>query len=177
MLDANDVDDPNLEIPDTQKGGFQRYFGSWAARVRREACGIRPFLGRIGVIRSANLFGRPRHTDSFGLTAEQQTELDDLSDNATTQQASEACAREESMEQVRAAGNLGSVPLVVVVSNARPVSDPEDATVVAWNRNRIGRLPNALAALSTQGRVVLIDGPLDTHAITRSILDAIPMDR
>ena len=57
MLDANDVDDPTLEIPDSEKGGFQRHFGTWARGARRAACWARPFLGRVGIIR----FARPRN--------------------------------------------------------------------------------------------------------------------
>jgi hypothetical protein len=178
MLDANDVDDPNLQIPDSEKGGFQRYFGTWASGARRAACWVRPFLGRVGIIRLANLFGKPRSTNSFGLNAKQQAELDDLSDNATTQQVSEACAREESMKQVRAAGGLRSVPLVVIVSNTgRPRSNSQDATEVAWQKNRIDRVPNALAGLSTNGRVVLIEGGIKPEAIVRTILDVLPMDQ
>lgn len=177
MLDANDVDDPSLQVPDSEKGGFQRYFGKWASRARRLACGARPLLGRLGVLRLANLMSKPRRTNSFGLTAEQQTELDDLSDNATTEQASEHCAREESMAEVRAAGGMGSVPLVVIVSNAgRRMDDSQDATEVAWNKNRISRVPNTLAGLSTRGRVVLVDSELKVEAIVRSILDVVRAD-
>jgi hypothetical protein len=139
---------------------------------------MRPFLGRVGIIRVANLFDKPRSTNSFGLTAEQQAELDDLSDNATTQQASEACAREESMKQVRAAGGLSSVPLVVVVPNTgRPRSNSQAATEVAWEKNRIDRVPHALAGLSTNGRVVLIEGDLTPDAIVRSILEVLRTDQ
>lgn len=178
MLDANDVDDPNLEIPDLEKGLFQRYFGSRAARVRGVVCWTRPFVSRLGVIRFANLFAKSRRTNSFGLTAEQQVELDDLSDTTTTQEASELCDRKESMAEVRAAGGMGSVPLVVIVSNAgRRMGDPQDATEVAWNKNRISRVPNTLAGLSTRGRVVLIDGELKVEAIVHSILDVVRADQ
>ena len=49
MLDANDVDDPNLEIPDSAKGASQRHFGSWAPRVRGAACWMRPFQGHYSI--------------------------------------------------------------------------------------------------------------------------------
>jgi len=176
MLDANDVDDTTLEIPDSEKGGFQRRFGAWAPRVRRVACWTRPFLGRVGIVRLASLFRKPRKTNSFGLTPEQQAELDDLSDNATTQQAAESCAREESMGQVRAAGDLRRIPLVVIVSNTgRPRSPHQDLTEVAEETNRVEKVPNALAGLSTNGRIVLIEGDLKSEAIDRSILDVLRM--
>jgi len=174
MLNANDVDESNLDIPDSEKGGFQRYFGRWASSTRRVACWARPFLGRVGIVRLANLFGKPRSTISFGLTPEQQAELDEQSDNATTQQASEACAREKSMEQVRSAGSLRSVPLVVITSDAgRPITNPQDSTGIAWNKNRIERIPHALAGLSTHGRVVLMNDDLTIGALVRPILDVL----
>src|SRR5947199_10661016 len=102
------------------------------------------------MLRLASFFGKPRKTNSFGLTPEQQAELDYVSDNATTQQAAELCAREESMRQVRAAGGLRSVPLVVVVSNTgRPGSALKNLTEVVAERNRVDKVPNALASLST----------------------------
>jgi hypothetical protein len=178
MLDANDVDDSSQQIPDSEKGGFQRRFGTWASRARRAACWARPFLGRVGILRIANLFGKPRRTNSFGLTPEQQAELDHLSDNATTQQATEACAREESMRQVRAAGGLRSIPLTVIVSNAgRYRSSSQDLTKTAEEKNRVDKVPNALASLSADGRVVPIEGDLKPEAIVRSILDVLRTDQ
>jgi hypothetical protein len=174
MLDANDVDDPTLEITDSEKGGFRRRFGTWAPRVRRVVCWAAPFLGGVGILRLASLFGKPRKTNSFGLTQEQQAELDHLSDNGTTLQAAESCAREESMRQVREAGGLRSVPLVVIVSKTgRSESTHQDATEVAEEKNRVDKVPNTLAGLSTNGRVVLIEDGLKPEAIVRSILDVL----
>ena len=44
------------------------------------------------------------------------TQMDFLSDNPTAERGGGVCAREKSMEQVRAAGDLGDVPLVVLAS-------------------------------------------------------------
>jgi pimeloyl-ACP methyl ester carboxylesterase len=178
MLDANDVDDSSQQIPDSEKGGFRRLFGTWASGVRRAACWARPFLGRVGILRVANLFGKPRRTNSFGLTPEQQAELDHLSDNPTTQQATEACAREESMRQVRAAGSLRSIPLIIVVSNAgRYGSSSQDLSKTVEEENRVDKVPKALASLSTKGRVLPIEGDLKPEAIVRSILDVLRKDQ
>jgi hypothetical protein len=174
LANANDVDDPRIEIPESAKGGFAKAFGSWAPRVRQAACGMYPVLARAGVMRLASVFGNPRRTDSVGLTSDQQTELDFLSDNPTAQQASELCAREESMRQVREAGGLGNLPLVVLASAARRRSAHAQSSVAdAWNRYQIDEVPPALARLSSRGRVVLVDSDLTESMIVRAILDVI----
>lgn len=174
FVNANDLDDPSVEIPDSAKGGFARVFGSWAVRARRMGCWVRPPLGRLGLTRFAGLLGKPRGTVSLGLTAEQQARLNDMSDNATAQQSSEACAREESMQQVRAAGDLGDVPLVVLASGAgQTVADSHDRVEADWKKYRIDQVPRALSSLSTRGRVVLIDGELTKDTVVRVILDVL----
>jgi len=70
FVNANDVDDPSVKIPDSAKGVFVRIFGSWAFPVRRIACWVRPSLDRLGFTRFASLFGKPRNTDSLDLTAD-----------------------------------------------------------------------------------------------------------
>ena len=82
------------------------------------------------------------------------------------------------MKQVRAAGGLRSVPLVVIVSNTdRSGSTSQDLTEVAEEKNRVDKVPNTLAGLSTNGRVVFIEGDLKSEAIVRSILDVLRTDQ
>jgi len=172
FVNGTDVDDPNVKIPDSGKGGFVRTFGSWAVPVRRMACWVRPSLNRLGFTRFANLFGKPRNTDSLDLTAEQQARLNDLSDNATATQAGEACAREEGMQQVRTAGNLKDVPLVVLVSGSgQMMTASHDQVEAAFKKYRLEQVPRALSNLSTRGRVGLIDSELTKEAVVRAVLD------
>jgi hypothetical protein len=135
MVNANDVDDPQVEVPEAAKGQWARHFGSFAPRVRGAACVILPALAQVGLIRLAGLFQHPRHTDSFGLTSDQQAELDFLSDNPTAQRGSEMCAREKSMAQVRAAGSLGDRALIVLASGRRvpALTSVESAVAAVWN--------------------------------------------
>jgi hypothetical protein len=48
---------------------------------------------------------------------------------------------------------------------------------VAEEKNRIDKVPNALAGLSTKGRVVFIEGDLKSEGIVRSILDVLQTDQ
>ena len=172
MVDANDVDDARVAIPESAKGAFAKHFGSWAPRVRHVACEMSPLFARVGIARFVGLFGRLRRTDSFGLTAQAQARLDDLSDNPTAAQASELCSRDESLEQVRAAGDFGAVPLLVLASEARRLPAASDGSVeAAWKRYRAEQVPRALARLSSRGRLVALDGELTEGAVVRAVLD------
>jgi hypothetical protein len=177
MVNAND--DARVAIPESAKGAFAKHFGSWAPRVRGVACEMSPLFARVGIARFVSLFGRPRRTDSFGLTAQEQARLDDLSDNPTALQASELCAREESLEQVRAAGDLGVVPLLILASDARRLPAESDSSHAAWKRHRVEQVPRALARLSSRGRLLVVDGALTEDAVVRAILDilAVASDR
>jgi hypothetical protein len=83
--------------------------------------------------------------------------------------------RDEDMEQVRAAGDLGTVPLEVIASR-RPVSGSnlaERAIEVAWEKRRIERVQPALARLSSRSRLVLVDGGVDAKTISQAVRDVI----
>jgi hypothetical protein len=173
LANANDVDDPNVEIPDAAKGGFAKMFGSWAAPARRAVCSLRLPVNQLGLERLASLFGKPRDTVSLDLTAPEQARLNELSDNPTAQQSAEACAREESMQQVRAAGNLKDLPLIVLASGAGHAAVSNKTGMAAWKDYRVDQVAQALAGLSTRGRVVLIDGELTKNAVVGAILDVL----
>jgi hypothetical protein len=173
MVNANGVDDPHAVdlYPENAKGGWAKEFGSFAPRVRAAACTVFPILARTGIIRLLTASQRPRRTPSFGLTTEEQAELDFLSDNPTAERGSELCAREESMQQVKAAGNLGAVPLLVL---APEYDFPEAASVpgsaeAAWNKYQLKKIQPGLARLSTQGQLIV---EKDGLALT-SIVDAV----
>jgi hypothetical protein len=116
---------------------------------------------------------KPRSTPTFGLTSEQQAELDFLSDNPTAPRGSELCAREESMQQVRAAGNLDDVPLVVLASAAQPpaATSAQSSVASAWNRHQVEQVQPGLARLSSCGRFVFLDNDVTAGAIIRAVLD------
>lgn len=173
LANANDVDDPNVEVPDAVKGGFAKIFGSWAVPGRRAVCSLRLPISWLGLERFASLFGKPRDTISLDLTAAEQARLNELSDNATAQQAGEACAREESMQQVRAAGNLKDLPLIVLASGGGHAAISHNTDMAAWKEYRVHIVPKALSSLSSRGRVVLIDGELTKNAVVRAILDVL----
>ena len=173
LANANDVDEPSVEIPDEAKGMFAKMFGSWAVPARRAVCGLRLPINRLGLERFANLFGKPRDTISLDLSAAEQARLNELSDNATAQQAGEACAREESMQQVRAAGNLKDLPLIVLASGVGQAAVSPNPSMTAWKEYRVHQVPQALSSLSTRGRVVLSDGELTKNAMVRAIFDVL----
>jgi hypothetical protein len=171
MENANEVDDPNVEIPESAKGPWAKHFGSFATRVRGAACIFFPILGRSGVARLASGSQKLRPTGSFYLSPEEQSELDFLSDNPTAQQGSELCDRDESMQQVRAAGSLGNIPLVVLASTDRAPtapSDPRSAEAV-WNRHQVEQVQPGLARISSRGRLVLLNGDVTAGSIVAAI--------
>lgn len=180
MANANDVDDAQMEVPDSEKGPWAKHFGSFAPRLRSAACAVFPALPKVGLLRLAAVFQGLRPTPSFDLTVGQQAELDFLSDNPTAQQGSELCSREISMEQVRKAGSLGNVPLIVLASS-KPLptpTSPQRILAAARSQQQTERIQSDLARLSTQGRLVLWDREVTRSAIVvaiRNVISALAM--
>jgi hypothetical protein len=176
MVNANDSYDPQLETPESAKGAWARTFGTFAPSVRRIACVVYPGLAQVGLIRLAGIFQGLRRTPSFNLTARQQAELDFLSDNPTARRGGENCAREQSMDQVRTAGNFGDVPLIVIASeDNHAFPRPTGRATAAWNKRQIEQTQPSLAKLSSRGRFVPIVGDVTANSITtalRELIDA-----
>jgi len=87
MMDPNPLDFE--DVPEKEKG-------PWA----------------VGTMRLGALFQHPRHTPAIEVAPEDRAMLDYLSDNPTAALGASACTRDESMNEVRAAGPLGDVPVV-----------------------------------------------------------------
>jgi len=175
MVNANGVDDDADEIPESAKGGWAKHFGIFAPRARGAACVVYPLIAHVGLLRLAGVFQGMRPTPSFDLAPEEQAKLDFLSDNPTAQRGSELCARETSMEQVRAAGSLGDVPLIVIASIGRHgASIPAETSVAAaWDRHQSGKVQPGLARLSSRGRLVLLDSAVTGSAIIEAIREVV----
>lgn len=175
MANANDVDDPQLEVPDSEKGPWAKHFGAFAPRLRSAACVTFPVLAKVGLLRLAAAFQGLRPTPSFDLTMDQQAELDFLSDNPTAQQGSELCSRETSMEQVRKAGSLGNI-LLIVLASSKPLpttASPQRVLAAARRQQQIERIQVDLANLSTRGRLVVSGRDVPGSAIIGAIQNVI----
>jgi hypothetical protein len=164
MINPNQIDDDFVDIPEEAKGPWARHFGSFAPRVRSTACKAFPAIAGVSLLRLASAFGSPRGTPSFDAPVD-QAELDFLSDNPTAARSGGACSREESTEQVRAAGDLANVPLIVLAS--RHPFGPEQAS--AWVENHISHVLPELAKLSSRGKLILVDGAVSANEIMRAI--------
>lgn len=171
LADSAGIADSEVEEPEFLRGPWARHFGSWAPLFRNGACAIvLPAAHRLGVSRLLWHIQGSRRTPSFGLTREQQEQLDFLSDNPTAKAGGELCDREESLSQVRAAGDFGDRPLIVLASQRRIGLRPREAeyarAVEEYNTNWINKVQPQLAALSSQGRVSTVyDGPVLAHVV------------
>ena len=91
--ESNDIDDPTMEIPESEKGAWAKQFGSLAHSVRGAACVAYPILAHAGPSSSWHACSG-RHRDArleyrFLASEEQAAELRKpfLSDNPTAQRA------------------------------------------------------------------------------------------
>lgn len=175
MVNANDVDENDVEIPESAKGGWAKHFGSFAPRVRGTACTVFPLLAQTGLVRLGSMFQGLRRTDSMNLQSQEQTMLDFLSDNPTAARGSELCAREISMEQVRASGTLGNVPLIVMATVRRISTNDssETAAAIAWNKNQAERVQPGLVRLSSRGHLILLDEDVNMQMMIGAIREVV----
>jgi len=137
---------------------------------------LQPVFMRVGVIR---LMGNPGAGRPFGvanLAPGQREEAVFLSNNPSTAQTEgEGCVLQESMTELRASGNFGDRPLVVL-SGTKPYRAPAARyaqSVADLNRYYFEELQPRLAALSRRGRLVMQEGAAEPDSIVRAIRDVL----
>jgi hypothetical protein len=143
--------------------------GSLPPFIKKLGCDVlRPVILDVGLLR---LIGNPGSGQPYGsenLSRDQQAELSFLSKNPGTVRGGEGCDLEESMAEVRAAGDLGNRPLIVLASSkpfkAPPGGQYAQATA-DFNEYWFHQLQPHLAALSTRGELVFVADPEGQDAI------------
>lgn len=156
--------------PEYMKGGL----GLLPPAIQKIGCvAFRPVMLNSGLLR---LMGNPGSGRPFGisdLNADQHKELDFLSDNPETAQTEgEGCVLEKSMAEVRAAGNFGDRPLVILASS-RPFQGPPGEQyareTTALNDYWFHQLLPHLAALSTRGELVVSEDAERPDSIIQAV--------
>jgi pimeloyl-ACP methyl ester carboxylesterase len=141
--------------------------------IRKFGCEVAaPMLLNVGLLR---LMGNPGSGQPFGmenLRPDQQRELSFLSKNPGTVRGGEGCDLEEVTAEVRAAGNFGDRPLVVLASSRpfpAPPGAPYQEAADAFNGYWSHQLQPHLAALSTRGELVLTEDAQRGEPIIKAI--------
>ncbi len=173
LANANGARD-DQDYPESAKGPWARNFGSFAPRAKRAACFVFPVLSEAGGLRLAFRLGGPRRTPAFDVPPDQQAELDFLSDNPTANRGGNMCSRSESADEVPA-GNLGDLRLIVLAPRDRlePPDPREQRVAAAWNGHQREVVQPGIAALSTRGRLILTDGPVQSIAIVDAVREVV----
>jgi hypothetical protein len=172
LIDASDPDAFAHE-PEYMKGAF----ASLSPSVKRIGCAVLlPAMVRLGLLR---VLGNPGAGRPFGiatLSRDQQQELYFLSNNPSSGLTEgEGCSLEESLAEVRAAGNFGTRPLVVLVGSEpfRAPSPQYEKATESLNDYYFHQLQPHLAALSTRGRLVLAKNAAAPEAIVEAVRDVV----
>jgi hypothetical protein len=167
--------DPDVFVhePAYMKGAL----GSMPPLVQRLGCSvISPAMRQLGLLRFMGNPGAGRAYGAANLTPQQQQELNFLSNNpGTLHTEGEGCVLDESMAEVRAAGDFGSRPLYVL-TGARPFRTPAPQYASATNALNdywFHELQPRLAALSTHGHLVVEDNAEQPDSVIGSIREVV----
>jgi pimeloyl-ACP methyl ester carboxylesterase len=150
--------DSNELAPVADEEGSKGPLGGLSPKVKTLACAaVLPSVVRLGLQRLLSNGRGQLPIASTPLSPDQQTELIFLSNTPVAQLGGEGCTLDQSLSEVRTAGTLGSLPLVVITST-NPGSGP----------SRQGQ--PQLVALSKAGRQVLVDSrDAMSNAMTQAI--------
>jgi len=156
--------------PEYMKGSL----GSLPPFLQKIGCvALQPLLLDSGLLRLMRNPGSGRPFGISDLNRDQQKELRFLSNNPETAQTEgEGCVLEKSMAEVRAAGNFGSRPLIVLASSTpfkAPPGERYARPTAALNDYWFHELLPHLAALSTRGKLVITENAERPDSIIRAV--------
>jgi pimeloyl-ACP methyl ester carboxylesterase len=140
-------------------------------QIRNLLCAGVPLAARVGLVRLLLKTSRPPRNTPSGFTPEQAATFQGLELQTKSYVAAAVCNFEEKVSaQMRAAGNLGDRPLIVLTAG-QPfrVGDPEaDKELVAFHEIWVYQFQAQLARLSTRGRQVIVEQ--SNHAIDPDVV-------
>jgi pimeloyl-ACP methyl ester carboxylesterase len=146
---------------------------------RNLLCAGVPLATRVGLVRLFLKTSQPPRNIPPGFTAEQAAIFQGLELQTKSFVAAAVCNFEEKVSaQMRAAGNLGDRPLIVLTAG-QPlrVGDPEaDKGLVAFHEIWVHQFQAQLARLSTRGRQVIVehsDHAIDPDAVLKAIQEVV----
>lgn len=176
LVSATDPDEESHELK-YMKGPMS----SFSPLARRAACKVVfPAMVHLGLMRLLGYPGSNR-ADVFG-SVDQATrrELDFLSIGRSADGV--ACYHYENNDEVRAAGNFGSRPFMILESSEpRRAPSPEyEKEIEAYNDYWFHQLLPRLARLSTRGRLVLVKNPMAPETViaaAREVVSEVRDDR
>jgi len=147
--------------------------------IRNLLCACVPMAAHVGLVRLLlKTSGLPRNTPE-GFTDEQAATLQGLERQPKSFVAAAVCDFEKKVSaQMRAAGNLGDRPLIVLTAGQpMRVGDPEaDKELVAFHEIWVHQFQAQLARLSTRGRQVIVehsDHAIDPDAVLKAIREVV----
>lgn len=147
--------------------------------IRNLLCACVPMAARVGLVRLLlKSSGAPRNTPE-GFTAEQAATMQGLEVQPKSFAAAAVCNFEDKVSaQMRAAGNLGDRPLIVL-TGGQPfqLGDPEaDKELAAFHERWVHQFQPQLARLSTRGKQVIVENSghtIDPEAVLKAIREVV----
>jgi pimeloyl-ACP methyl ester carboxylesterase len=143
--------------------------------VRNLLCAAVPLAARVGLVRLFLQNSQPPRNIPAGFTPEQAATYQGLEMQTKSFLAGAVCDYEEKVSaQMKAAGNLGNIPLIVLTAGLPlRVGDPEaDKELVAFHEIWVHQFQVQLTRLSTRGRQVIVensDHAIDPDAVLKAI--------
>jgi pimeloyl-ACP methyl ester carboxylesterase len=148
-------------------------------QIRNLLCAVVPLAARVGLVRLLLETSQPPRNIPAGFTPEQAATFQGLELQTKSFLAGAVCNFEEKVSvQMRAAGNLGNIPLIVLTAG-QPlrVGEPEaDNELVAFHEIWVHQFQAQLARLSTRGRQVIVeqsDHAIDPDAVLKAIQEVV----